>query len=169
MRWVAEKNRPGGFSLIEAVVSVGVLAVAAPLVLAAMMRASESSALARAESRSPAMVSVCLEEIEQARYGRSRLLDEIPPSGPFPASGGLAAIAFTAEGRVIDRVEAADYNDGVRRLKSESVRYIVRIDGEPEQVRDDGRPMRSVRMAIEYPAGTPAKKRRSLEFFGRIP
>jgi hypothetical protein len=145
------------------------LAVAAPLVLAAMMRASESSARARAESRSPAMVSVCLEEIEQAREGRSRLLDLIPPSGPFPTAGGIAAIAFTAEGRVIERVEAADYEKGVARLDSETVRFIVRIDGEPEQVREDGRPMRSVRMAIEYPARTPAKNRRSLEFFGRIP
>jgi len=169
MRSAPQQRGRGGFSLIEAVVSVGVLAVAAPLVLAAMMRASESSALARAESRSPAMVSVCLEEIEQAREGRSRLLDVIPPDGAFPAAGGIAAIAFTAEGRVVERVEAADYEAGVGRMSSETVRYIVRIDGEPEQVRDDGRPMRSVRMAIEYPARTPAKNRRNLEFFGRIP
>ena len=169
MRLGPQKSGRGGFSLIEAVVSIGVMAVAAPLVLAAMMRASESSALARAESRSPAMVSVCLEEIEQAREGRSRLLKVIPASGTFPAAGGIAAIAFTAEGRVIGRVEGPEYENGVARMNSETARYIVRIDGEPEQVREDGRPMRSVRMAIEYPAETTAKKRRSLEFFGRIP
>lgn len=159
----------GGFSLIEAVVSVGVLAVAAPLVMAAMMRASESSALARTESRSPAMVSVCLEEIEEAQEGRSKLLDPIPVSGVFPAGDGLAVIGFTAEGRVVGRVEQGDYDKGVRKLNGEAVRYLVRIDGEPEQVRSDGQPMRSVRMVIEYPAATPVKKRRRLEFFSRIP
>lgn len=169
MRIAGRKAGHGGFSLIEAVVSVGVLAVAAPLVLAAMMRASESSALARAESRSPAMVSECLEEIEEARGGRSRLLDAIPPSGQFPAEGDVAAIAFTAEGRVVGRVEAPEYEQGVGEMNSETVRYIVRIGGKPEKVRDDGRPMRSVRIAIEYPARSPAKNRRSLEFYGRIP
>jgi Tfp pilus assembly protein PilV len=169
MRVAGRKPNPGGFSLIEAVVSVGVLAVAAPLVMAAMMRASESSALARAESRSPSMVSECLEEIGEAREGDSRLLDPIPPSGAFPVSGSLAAIAFTAEGRVVGRIEKEDYEKGVGELDSEAVRYIVRIDGEPEQVRDDGRPMRSVRMAIEYPAKSPAKNRRSLDFYSRIP
>ena len=54
-------------------------------------------------------------------------------------------------------------------MNCEAVRYLVRIDGKPEQVRSDGRPMRSVRIAVEYPAGTPAKQRRTLEFFSRVP
>ena len=169
MRRVPKHGGGAGFSLIEAVVSVGVLAVAVPVVMAAMMRSSETSALARAESRSPGMVAVCLGEIEEAREGRSRLLDPIPEVGEFPAGGGLAAIAFTGEGRVAGRVEAADYEQGVGRMNGEPVLYLVRIDGRPEQVRSDGRPMRSVRIAVEYPARTPAEHRRELEFYSRMP
>lgn len=97
------------------------------------------------------------------------MLDEIPPSGEFPAGDELAAIAFTAEGRVVGRVVAGDYEQGVGRMNGEAVRYLVRIDGKPEQVRSDGRPMRSVRIAVEYPAGTPEKQRRTLEFYSRVP
>jgi type II secretory pathway pseudopilin PulG len=166
---VGRRGRAAGFSLIEAVVSVGVLAVAAPLVLAAMIRAGESSALARAESRSPAMVAVCLSEIELARTDGGGLLDPIPAGGSFPAGDGLAAIGFTPEGRPVGRVEAEDYEQGTRSLAGETLGYVVRIDGEPETVRSDGRPMRSVRIAVEFPAPLPAERRRVLEFYSRMP
>ena len=70
--------RPGfrrGISLVETMVSIGVLAVVAPLAIAALLRGGEGGAVARAETRAPVIVESCLGEIKTARDA-IRLLTE---------------------------------------------------------------------------------------------
>jgi len=60
-----------GFSLIEAIVSVGVLALAIPLVLGALVESGNSGTSASAETRSGWMVPTCLDELKAAADGKS--------------------------------------------------------------------------------------------------
>jgi prepilin-type N-terminal cleavage/methylation domain-containing protein len=157
-----------GFTLVEVMVSVGVLAVMIPVVVAAMIAASHDSARARAENRAPAIVGVCLGEVGAANGKRGAWLEPIPRTGEFPAEG-LAVIGFTDEGRPVGRIKGDAYQRGVRKLDGRAVRYLARIEGVPEAVRADARQMRSLRIVVEYPAGVPAGRRRQLEFVSRVP
>ncbi len=166
--WPPVRARRGGFTLVEVMVSVGVLAVMIPTIVAAMVAASRDAARARAESRSAGIVEMCLGEVSAAQKGRGAWLDTIPRTGAFPADG-LAVIAFTEAGRPVGRVKGDAYQRGVRKLDGSAVRYLARIEGNPETVRADARAMRSLRIVVEYPAGVPAGRRRQLEFFTKIP
>jgi type II secretory pathway pseudopilin PulG len=162
------RRRPG-FTLVEVIISIGVLAVMIPAVVAAMVAASRDAARARAENRAAGIVEVCLQEVEAARSGQGAWLDPIPPDGAFPAADQPAVIAFSEEGQALGRVKADTYSKGLTRLDGKTVRYLARIEGKPETVRKDAGTLRALKITVEYPSGAPAKRRRHLEFVSRIP
>ena len=100
-----------GISLVETIVSVGVLAIVAPLALAAMMRAGGTGFAARAETRAPAMIEACLDEIGLARIAASGHLDPIAPGQPF-GGGTPLCLAFDRAGRLIGKVDGDAYDQG---------------------------------------------------------
>ncbi|MGD7654609.1 MAG: hypothetical protein ACQCXQ_15430 [Verrucomicrobiales bacterium] len=159
-----------GATLMEAVISIGVLAVALPLVYGAMGEAGRSGMNAEAETRSAWIVPVCFQEVKASREGRSAYFPETADGEEFPAAGGLWALAFTAEGKLAGKVTSAEYDAGVTTVDGEGVRYVVTMSAEEEASEDaDDEPMLRLEFVMEYPAGVPAKKRRSLEFQTRIP
>jgi prepilin-type N-terminal cleavage/methylation domain-containing protein len=162
------RSRPG-FTLVEVIISVGILAVMIPTVVAAMVAASRDSARARAENRAAGIVETCIQEVEAARTGRSAWLAPIPPVGAFPAAGHPAVLAFSEDGQALGRVKAEAYQEGLTRLDGKSVRYLARIEGKPETVRKDAESLRALKITVEFPSGIPANRRRHLEFLSRIP
>ena len=62
---------------------MGVLAVAVPLVFAAIAKSGQSAAHARAETRCVWIIPACLNEIEAARDGKSKLIPPRLPGEPF--------------------------------------------------------------------------------------
>jgi Tfp pilus assembly protein PilV len=60
-----------GATLIEAVIAIGVLAVAIPLVYGALAEGGKSGLSSQAETRSTWMIPACIDEIHASRQGRS--------------------------------------------------------------------------------------------------
>lgn len=163
-------HRPShGFSLIETIVSVGILALAIPLVFGALVGSGESSTTAAAETRASWIVPACLNELKAAADGQSSLIPPTPLGQAFPSGGQIYGIAFTAGGQALGPVDQGSYASGLQRLNDQDVRYITTLQGEVLPAKPGSAPMRSVLVTIEYPAAAPAGRRSKLEFYTKTP
>ena len=157
-----------GICLMEVVISVGVLAMVIPLVLAVMASCGESERAARAESRSCVMIATCREELREARQGKSELLAGLADGRPFPQGDAVCALAFSESGKVIGAVDPVDYLRGLTVLQGESVGYITSMQGEGAADEGAARLM-DVRVAFEYPAVAGAGRRKQVVYHIRMP
>jgi hypothetical protein len=147
--------RQGGFSLLEVVVSLGVLAVAIPLALAGIAGSANADLASRADSLAGSMVAVCLKEWSEAKGAKEEIGGD--------ESGEVWSMGFAATGESCGTVEAKDYRSGCRKA---GVIYLVRVEETPAE---DVSPAREVRVSVEFPAAAPEAKRQRLEFFTRLP
>lgn len=161
-------KRDSGSTLIEAVLAIGVLAVAIPLAFGAMAEAGKNGAAAVAETRSTWMIDACMEEVRAIRSGRSTRFTPIPAGHAFPPAGGLLALGFSSDGKPATGISKSQYERGVLVDDDQPVRYIATLNAHPPDA-DDSSPLLRLRITIEYPASAPAGKRRIIDFHSRIP
>ena len=168
---ISPPNTPGtcGSSLIEAVIAVGVLAVAIPLVFGALAESGKAGMSAEAETRSSWMVPACMEEIQASREGRPQFFTATTVGQIFPPAGDVWALAFSPEGKPVGKLSKAIYDKGTREIGSKSVRFIASLSTMAPLTQTGATPMLNLRISLEYPASSPAAKRQKLEFYTRIP
>lgn len=164
-----QKTAAGGASLIEAVIAMGVLAVAIPLVFGALAESGKTSMSSEAETRSTWMVPACMEEIQASRDGRPQFFTSTTVGQIFPPAGEVWALAFSPEGKPIGKLSKAIYDKGTREIDGKPVRYIASLSAKAPTIPSGATPMLSLRISLEYPASSPAAKRQKLEFYTRIP
>ncbi len=157
-----------GVTLVETIVSVGVLAVVAPLALAAMIRAGDSGSAARAETRAPAIVEACLAEIDLARHGSPEHLSSLEPGQPFGGTTVLC-LAFDRAGTLLGKVEGDAYEGGIPHVGDGDAVYLATLASEPDTTRGDGTPLLKLTIGIEYPAVARQAKRSRMEFLTKLP
>ncbi|MEM1084399.1 MAG: hypothetical protein AAGI48_09760 [Verrucomicrobiota bacterium] len=156
-----------GISLVETIVSVGVLSVVVPVVLAAILRAGDTGRSARAETRAMAIADYCMVEIRAARDDRSGYFDPIERGRDFPAGGGFMGLAFGRDGSVVGELDSAQFQEGLTELNGEEVFYVASVSGEVDD--DRGYDLVTVRVAVEYPSTFAAEKRSQAVFHTRLP
>jgi type II secretory pathway pseudopilin PulG len=157
-----------GATLIEAVIAIGVLAVAIPLTFGTMAEAGRGKQAAVAETRSTWIVPACIAEIQAVRSGRPAYFDRIPAGQPFPPAGEVWALGFADDGQALGKISKADYDKGLRQLGGRTPRYIATLSATAPAPTDESG-LFKVRVTLEHPASAPAKKRQSLDFHTRIP
>lgn len=145
--------------MIEAVISIGVLAVAAPLVFAALAEGGKSAAAARVDTRGAWIVPACLEEIRASRDGRPRFFTATAKGQPLPPAGEFWALAFAADGQTIGRLSQADYDSGATSLGGKDIRFIASIRSAAVTPAPGGPPLQRVEITLEHPSAAPAAKR----------
>jgi len=158
-----------GASLLEAVLAIGVLAVAIPLVFAALVEAGKSALAAQAESRSTWIIPACMDEIRASRDGCPRYFTPTTAGQIFPPPGEVWALAFSPEGKPIGKMPKALYASGSRVIDGKPVRFIAALGSSAAPSNPGSTPMLWVHISLEYPASSPAEKRRKLDFHTRIP
>ncbi|MES2439653.1 MAG: hypothetical protein V4584_11325 [Verrucomicrobiota bacterium] len=165
-----------GSSLIEAVIAMGVLSIAIPLVFGAIAESGKSGMSAEAETRSTWIVPACMEEIQASRDGKSRFFTTTAVSQVFPPAGEIWALGFSAEGKPVGKATKNLYDKGTREIDGTPVRYIASLSSavttptpEEAEAKPGMTPMLRTRITLEYPATSPAEKRQKLEFYTRIP
>ncbi|MFT4176886.1 MAG: hypothetical protein QM627_09540 [Luteolibacter sp.] len=159
-----------GFTLMEAVISLGVLAVALPVVLGAMASGGKVADESVTLSRSLWMVPVCLREVDEANDGVSRWfgMEESGTSDEkavFPEIGDWGALAFAPDGRVLREVKQADYAEGLRAVKGTRGAVIVRIDRMEASESRSGMSGSVLRIRIESPAVASVAHRMKRDFY----
>ena len=168
MKTSHRKMADDGFSLIETVLALGVLAVSVPLVFLALGEGGKSGMASAKDSRAGRMADACLEEIRASREGRARWFSNSGPSDSIPPDGGFWALAISSEGRVLGRITADQWAVGVARVDGQAVRYLAAVDSVPYVF--DGMPaMRNVCVTVEDPAAAPQGKRGKSEFHTLMP
>jgi hypothetical protein len=158
-----------GATLIEAVIAVGVLAVAVPLVMGTIAEAGKSGMAAEAETRSTWMISTCLAEINASRVGQSRYFPATTTGQSFPSAGDVWALAFSPEGKPVGRLSKFQHDKGAKELDGEPVRFIAVLSAMPQATTSGGVPMLKTRVSIQYPAAAPETKRGKLDYHTLIP
>ncbi len=161
-------RRDSGSTLIEAVLAIGVLAVAIPLAFGAMAEAGKNGAAAVAETRSTWIIDACMEEFRAIRSGRSTRFTPIPAGHAFPPAGELLALGFSTGGNPVAAISKPQYDQGIRVTDGRPVRYIATLHASDPDVAN-GSQLLDLRITIEYPASAPAGKRRIIDFHSRIP
>lgn len=157
-----------GATLIEAVIAVGVLAVAIPLTFGTMAEAGRGKVAAAAETRSTWIVPACIAEIQAVRSGRPAHFARIPAGQPFPPAGEIWALGFADDGQALGKISKADYEKGIREIDGRVPRYIATLSATAPAPTDESG-LFKVRVTLEHPASAPAKKRQTLDFHTRIP
>lgn len=162
-------TRRQGSSLIEAVIAIGVLAVAIPLVFGALAESGKSGFASQAETRSTWIIPACMDEVRASREGRPQYFTPTVTGQTFPPSGAVWALAFAADGKPIGKLSKALYESGTRELNGKSVRYIAKLSSAAVTAPSGTTPMLRVDISLEYPASQKAVKRGKLDFHTRIP
>ena len=158
-----------GSSLVEAVVAMGVLAVAIPLVFGALVESGKSNIASEAETRSTWIVPACMEEILASREGKPQFFTPTKVGQVFPPAGEVWALAFSADGKPVGKVTKGSYDQGIKELSGKDVRYIATLTAAPTTTPPGATPMLDARITLEYPSALPLAKRGKLEFHTRIP
>ena len=164
MKVMISKNTRPGVAMIEAVISIGVLAVAVPMVFAALAEGGKSAADARVDTRSTWIVPACMEEIRASRAGRPRFFTATTTGDPLPPAGEIWALAFAADGHPLGRLSQADYDDGATTLAGVPIRFIASIRSAAATPSPGGTPLQRVEITLEHPAAAPAAKRTKSAF-----
>ena len=157
-----------GVSLVETMVSIGVLAVVAPLAIAALLRGGESGTAARAETRAPVIVETCLQDIKIARDGVSKHLPALAPGQAF-GSGEVLCLAFRRDGVLLGAVAGSAYESGTLRVAEQDAAFLARLEGTLDTERPGFPPLLKVKVTIEHPAVVGSLKRRRMEFLTKLP
>lgn len=158
-----------GVTLIEAVIAVGILAVAVPLVLGTIAEAGKSTMASEAETRSTWMIEACMGEISASRDGRSPYFPATATGQSFPPAGDVWALAFSQDGKLIGKLPKSIYDKGGKELDGKPIRYIVELDASTPASTPGGTAMLKTRISIQYPAAAPVAKRAKLDFHTLIP
>lgn len=159
-----------GFTLMEVVISVGVLAVAVPVVLAMVVAGGESSRIADDETRAVLVARSVVEEIRAAREGEGRVLRRKLDWPKFPATGDRLVLMVDGEGVLVRELEADRYASGER---GGEARFLVSVKGvaagpdRPDQNSPGGSTIEElsrVEVSVETPPVAAVKNRRKFVF-----
>ncbi|MES2474726.1 MAG: prepilin-type N-terminal cleavage/methylation domain-containing protein [Verrucomicrobiota bacterium] len=157
-----------GFSLMETVIALAVLAVSVPLVFLALEKGGRAGMASATDSRCARMADACLEEIRASQESRARWLPNENPGAPIPPEGSFWALAFSNEGHVMGQINADQWAAGVAHIDGEAVRYLASMDSDSRVL--EGMPvMRRVRVTVEEPAAAAQENRAKSKFYTLMP
>lgn len=164
---ISKTRHARGATLVEAAVSMSVLAVTVPLVFGAIFEAGRSGGDAESDNRSASIIPACISAVERAREGKPGWFEESLPGTAFPAEGDTWALAFADDGRVVGRVRKEQYETGLRELDGEQVRYLAALTAVTQEGAPPNSPLRFT-IVIEHPAALSAQRRGRYEFHTTI-
>jgi Tfp pilus assembly protein PilV len=156
-------------TLIEAIIAVGVLAVAVPLVLGTIAEGGKSGMAAEAETCAVWMLADCMAEIQASRNGVSRYFPATTLGQTFPPVGDVWALAFYPDGTLAGQLSKSLHDSGTKELGGKPIRFIAVLEASAQTITPDRTPMLKTRISIQYPSSAPVAKRGQLDFYTLIP
>ncbi len=148
-------------TLMETVLAVAVVGLAVPVMLAAMGASLAESRAAEEDTRAAMMARAVFDEVALLWSAGEGVFLTGGASWP---EFGERTLLFDRKGGFVR--ELPEGSDGAEAVAEEGVRFVVRLRGD-RQVGGEGvqaRELSRVTVAVEAPAGAPAKARRRYRF-----
>ena len=174
----AHSNKPRGFSLVENLVSLCVVALILPTTLAALTLSLDFKRKASQESKLIQVAAYVFSEMPFAWNDETGIFFPSNAPRPFPSisSGESLSILFTSEAKPYASDGVLNRGDRSWSLKNPDIPltspqevasgYIATIVAAPNDTLGKD-PMRTERfkLTIEYPAGAPSSSRKSSTYY----
>lgn len=163
-------KRHRGLTLMEAVVALGVIAVAVPLILSATAVSTRTRMNAETDTRSAWLARTVQQELTSAWRDLPSALFPVKPT--FPNLGSPTApevLLFDADGQFLARGTADDFLNGVRNNRAV---YLVSLHAQkqnPANLTSNEDLLSRVQITIAHPAQGPRPKRVSSTYTVLIP
>lgn len=149
---------------MEVVISVAIIGIVIPVVMAMTVAGGRSSAEAVDETRAMFLVRSVMEEIELARRGSGQFIEGELGWPEFPDGGGRLVLLADRGGALLEAAEGPDYEQGVSLPEAA---YVVSVRGvfHPLPDRPENRDLSKVEITVETPARADSDNRRKMRFF----
>lgn len=148
---------------MEVVISVGVIAVMVPIVLAFTVTGGKSSKVASDETRSSLLARTAAREVDSAMEGASEVIEGTLSWPEFPAGGGRIVLSASRDGEILEQLEARDYLNGV---SGREVGFLISIKGAEHFLDNvtDSSGISRVEISVETPAAAGEVDRRKFVY-----
>ena len=160
------RGRLAGLTLLETALALAVLAATIPVLLGAMVAATEARRHAEHDTRAAWIAHRVNEELRLAWSGRESLFgDKVPAYPCFGGEQAEVALVFDVNGDYLRRPTDGEVESGIR---DRGAGYVALVEGtayRPAGV-TMAEPMSKVRVAVEAPAQAPRAKRLRHAFTG---
>ena len=147
-------TKNGGFTIMEIVISVGLLALVIPLVIALTAASGQASRSASDDTKAAFVARSVLQEIAEARSGSGQLIEGELDWPEFPVEGDRYVFAVDIDGVLVGQLSTREYESGSRDSK---VAYLVSARGEEQEV--CGAPGSGYPFPGGNPRGIPGRRR----------
>lgn len=154
---------------MEVVISVGLVAIALPLLLAAFATSSTTNRDAREDTLAAFAARGIFSEIAASRSGGSELLGNDALKFPYPSAGGRVVVIISKDGTLLRRGSEGDYTGGL--ANDLAAGFIATVQGvaQPNEGGADAAAAEQstiglMTVSIEAPAAAPATRRRAYSF-----
>lgn len=159
---------------METVISVGVLAVAVPLTLAAIGESGKSGQASAAETRAPWIAAATFGELRAASEGRSPWFTAGADGRVTPPADAIWALGFSRSGAVLEMLSEENYTSGILKSGDDEVRFIARVHPAEASAATNTNTtsvttaIPAMRVTVEYPSAAPANRRKSVDFHAHL-
>jgi type II secretory pathway pseudopilin PulG len=167
-RRLAHRHR--GLTLMEAVVALGVIAVAVPLILSATAVSARTRVNAETDTRSAWLARTVQRELTDA--WRDLPSTMFTPKPTFPAIGSIEApevLLFDADGKFLTRGNSNDYIIGTRNDKAVYVVSLYAQKQNPANFTVNADSLSLVQITVGHNARAPVGKRNTHSYSILIP
>ncbi len=165
-RSLVRNSLGGGFSLVEIVVALGVVAFAVVAIMGLLPAAVDSAVLSKQESRATFIAKSIQAHLAATPFDAARIFEYVAPA-PFTktdvqldlAVGGTLHLAYNSDGEPTTPVAPSAYIQGLRPPGTSE--FLVRVTATPVT----GTPgLCHIEIRVESPAAGPEAKRRAHTF-----
>jgi len=152
-----------GFTLIECVVAMGIVAVMFPVMYVLIIQGSEASQKSASETRAVYAARTAMVELAMARNDVAEYLDEVPPWPAFPTSGDDYYFGMNEAGEIVSKLSASE---GDASVTNPEITWVAKVRGESSSIETASgtQEISKVTIRIEYPARLPSAKRQAKIF-----
>jgi type II secretory pathway pseudopilin PulG len=164
------RHRHRGLTLMEAVIALGIIAVAVPLVLSATAVSSRTRINAETDTRSAWLARTVQRELTDAwRTLPSAMFTPAPTFPNFASATAPEVLLFDAEGRFLARGNGNDYTNGSR---NPNAVYLVSVHSQrqnPANITTNENLLARVQITVAHNAKSPLAKRIPCSYTVLIP
>lgn len=159
-----------GFTLLEACVTLGVIALTVPLILAATSLSARTRMNAEADTRSAWLARTVQEELTDAWRNQPTTLFPSKPAFPnFASAAEPELLLFDQDGNFLTRGSVNDHANGSSHNKAVYLLSLHTTEHKPANILSNQNDLTRVEITVTHPARAPLAKRTTFSYIVLIP